>query len=78
MKMFKKIRNLKVYERLVMRSSFRISYKSVPTIILSGEWLRELGFEPGDQIQVQCNNGELAIAKSTEQINQDSAKSTAA
>ena len=78
MKMFKKIRNLKVYERLVMRSGFRISYKSVPTIVLSGEWLRELGFKPGDQIQVQCNNGELSIAKTTEQIIPDPAKATAA
>lgn len=49
------IRNLKVYEQ------GGYNYKSTPTIMLKGQWLRELGFEANTPISVQCENGKLTI-----------------
>lgn len=54
---FKKIRNMKVYEQ----SGYR--YKSTPTIMLKGQWLKELGFEYGTPICVECSGGKLIITK---------------
>ena len=50
---FKKIRNMKVYEQ----SGYH--YKSTPTIMLKGQWLKELGFEYGTPICVECSGGKL-------------------
>lgn len=50
--------NLKVYEG----SGYK--YKSTPTIILKGEWLRKYGFDIGEDIKVRCDClGELIIHK---------------
>lgn len=57
---FKKIRNMKVYEQ----SGYH--YKSTPTIILKGQWLKELGFEYGTPICVECSGGKLIITKADE------------
>ena len=36
----------------------------VPSISLSGKWLKEYGFEPGDKIQVVSNeDGKLTVTK---------------
>lgn len=43
---FKKFRNMKVYEQ----SGY--NYKSTPTIMLKGQWLKEAGFNVGDSITV--------------------------
>ena len=48
---FKKNRNMKVHGT----SGYR--YKATPTIMLKGEWLKELGFEIGDYVSVCCENG---------------------
>ena len=32
-------------------------------IVMQGEWLRELEFEIGDRIQVECVDGKLTITK---------------
>jgi hypothetical protein len=59
---FKKIRNMKVYEQ----SGYR--YKSTPTIMLKGQWLRDLGFEEGTPITVECAGGKLVITRADEVI----------
>lgn len=51
----KKSRSMKVYGQ----SGYR--YKETPTIMLKGQWLRELGFDIGDYISVSCENGKLII-----------------
>lgn len=52
---FKKFRKMKVYE------SSGYNYKSTPSIILKGDWLKEIGFDIGGLIQVECENGKLII-----------------
>lgn len=52
---FKKSRNMKVYEQ----SGY--NYKSTPTIMLKGQWLKEAGFDCGTSITVTCENGKLII-----------------
>lgn len=51
----KKIRSMKVYEQ----SGYH--YKSTPTIMLKGQWLREMGFDCGTSITVTCEEGKLII-----------------
>ena len=48
-----KIRSMKVHEQ----SGY--NYKATPTIILKGQWLKEMGFEIGDYITVSCEDGKL-------------------
>ena len=48
---YKKDRRLKVYETSGPK------YKPTPTIMLKGEWLKELGFDCGDCINVECQGG---------------------
>ena len=52
---FKRIRNMKVYEQ----SGY--NYKSTPTIMLKGQWLKEVGFDCGTSIAVICEDGKLII-----------------
>ena len=52
---FKKSRNMKVYEQ----SGY--NYKSTPTIMLKGQWLKEAGFDCGTSITVTCEDGKLII-----------------
>lgn len=59
-KEFKKTRNMKVYEM----SGYR--YKPTPTIMLKGQWLRDLGFDIGGYVSVSCENGRLVITPDTE------------
>lgn len=63
--MKKSKRILKVYYSTQERdhSSYHKIYKKVPTIILKGQWLEQLGFQVGDEIQVSCANNELVISK---------------
>ena len=51
----KKSRNMKVYEQ----SGY--NYKSTPTIMLKGQWLKEAGFDCGTSITVTCEDGKLII-----------------
>ena len=55
-----KIRSMKVYEQ----SGY--NYKATPTIILKGQWLKEMGFEIGDYITVSCEDGKLVITPDAE------------
>ena len=50
---FKKNRSVKVYERC------GYNYRPTPTIMLKGQWLKELGFDAGTYISVSCENGRL-------------------
>lgn len=58
----KKVRNIKVI------SQNGRNYKSTPTIILKGQWLNEIGFEIGNQIKVECENGKLVISLDRERM----------
>ncbi len=60
MKGFKKYRDMKVYEQ----SGYK--YKPTPMIILKGAWLRDLGFEEGVPITVECEGGRLIITRADE------------
>ena len=42
------------------------NYKATPTIILKGQWLQEMGFEIGDYISVNCEDGKLIITPDAE------------
>lgn len=53
---------MKVYEL----SGYK--YKPTPTIVLKGQWLKELGFGIGDYISVSCENGRLVITPDTERV----------
>lgn len=58
--MAKKSRSVKVYGQ----SGY--NYKAVPTIMLKGQWLKELGFDIGDYISISCENGKLIITPDAE------------
>lgn len=51
----KNVRQMKVYGQ----SGYR--YEKTPTIMLKGKWLKELGFEIGNYISINCENGKLII-----------------
>ena len=57
---YKKYREMKVYEA----SGYQ--YKRTPSIVLKGQWLSQLGFDIGDQIEVKCEDGRLIITKANE------------
>ena len=58
--MTKKNRSVKVYGM----SGYK--YQTTPTIMLKGNWLKELGFDIGDYISISCENGKLVITPDTE------------
>ena len=60
MQELKKSRNMKVY------GMSGYNYKSTPTIMLKGQWLKELGFDIGGYISVSCENGRLVITPDVE------------
>ena len=60
MKRFKERRNMKIY------GMSGYNYKSTPTIMLKGQWLKELGFEIGGYVTVSCENGKLVITPDAE------------
>lgn len=55
----KKNRTLKVYGQ----SGYH--YKDTPTIVLKGQWLSATGFDIGDQIQVEVEDGRLLLQNIT-------------
>lgn len=58
----KECRNMKIYGM----SGYK--YKATPTIMLKGEWLKELGFDIGRYISVKCENGRLIITPDAERV----------
>ena len=70
---YKKNREIKVYGLSIAcpgGGTFysRARYKNVPQIRLQGDWLKELGFEEGTPINVECQNGRLIITLQNECI----------
>lgn len=59
---YKEQRELKVYEM-----SGR-DYKPSPTIMLKGQWFKELGFVPREKMDVHCEGGKLTITLKNEYI----------
>ncbi|WP_241584913.1 SymE family type I addiction module toxin [Rosenbergiella epipactidis] len=39
----------------------QLKHQPSPSIILKGHWMRELGFETGRKVEVNCQQGELII-----------------
>ena len=58
-----KIRNLKIYKRLIRGNEKHNFYKVTPEIRLQGKWLEDLGFQPNEHVQVECKQGQLIITK---------------
>ncbi len=46
-----------------MSSGCDSKYQPVPLIRIQGKWLAELGFDIGDKVVVECQNGRLMITK---------------
>ena len=65
----KNVRNMKV------RGQSGYKYETVPAITLKGKWLEELGFHPGDYVQVKCENGQLIITPDMNKAQEQEAKS---
>ena len=42
------------------------NYKATPTIMLKGQWLKDLGFDIGDYVSITCENGKLVITPDDE------------
>ena len=62
---YKKDRQIKVYEGTTSSGyGYSVKYKSHPQIRLQGDWLDELGFHPGPQMNVHCEEGKLIITAS--------------
>jgi toxic protein SymE len=57
-----KIRHLKVYYKYFDKYTPTRTY-SFPEIRLSGKWLLELGFEPGDNITLEVKEGKIVICR---------------
>lgn len=53
----KKNRKMKVY------GTSGYKYKTIPTIILKGQWLEDTGFEIGQEIEVKCEKDKLIIVQ---------------
>lgn len=51
----KNVRQMKVYGQ----SGYR--YEETPTIMFKGKWFKELGFEIGNYISINCEDGKLII-----------------
>ena len=45
------------------RAYYDTGYRTIPEIILMGDWLRTAGFNEEDQVTVRCVHGELRIRK---------------
>ena len=67
--MTKKNRSIKVYGM----SGYK--YQQTSTIMLKGNWLKELGFDIGDYISISCEDGKLVITPDTERVALEKAES---
>ena len=64
----KNVRSLKIYEQ----SGY--NYKGTPTIMLKGNWLRELGFNAGEYVSIACEDGKLVITPDVERAKEKAAE----
>lgn len=56
--MMRKFRTLKIYKK---HRTSRWKVTIVPEIRLEGKWLKELGFEEGNEIQIEQHQSKLII-----------------
>ena len=56
-------RKRKDVRELTVSEACGYNYSRVPGIRIQGKWLAELGFEPGDAVLVQCEDGKIVITK---------------
>lgn len=57
--------------KLKVHKTSGYNYKPTPTILLKGQWLKELGFESGSQVLVKCEGGRLIITQATNEMVED-------
>ena len=50
--------------KVISQSGYK--YRETPTIMLKGQWLKELGFDIGDYVFISCENGKLVITPDAE------------
>ena len=50
--------------KVISQSGYK--YRETPTIVLKGQWLKELGFDIGDYVSISCENGKLVITPDAE------------
>ena len=50
--------------KVISQSGYK--YRETPTIMLKGQWLKELGFDIGDYVSISCENGKLVITPDAE------------
>ena len=55
--MKKKNREMTVYK------ATNSHYQGIPQIKMQGDWLKDMGFSIGDNIQVRCEKNRLVISK---------------
>ena len=73
----KRIRTLKVTFKTIHkenRSRYDYTHYYVPSIPLSGEWLRQCGFEYEDKVNVFVSNEMLVIKKDKSADKEESSK----
>lgn len=63
-----KKRSMKVYGM----SGYK--YQQIPTIMLKGKWLEELGFAIGGYVSVSCEDGKLVITLDAEKVSMKEAE----
>ncbi len=49
-------------------------YQQVPTVMLKGKWLEQLGFAIGDFVSVSCENGKIIITPDAEKASMKEAE----
>ena len=49
-------------------------YQQVPTVMLKGKWLEQLGFAIGDFVSVSCENGKIIITPDAEKAAMEEAE----
>lgn len=54
-------RKLKIYEQSMGGGN----YTQVPTLLLKGKWLEEVGFQAGEYVEVNIENEVITITKTT-------------
>lgn len=54
-------RKLKIYEQSMGGGN----YTQVPTLLLKGKWLEEVGFKAGEYVEVNVENEVITIKKTT-------------
>lgn len=56
-----------LYKKLKVYEGSQRNYKSVPKIILSGQWLEAIGFSIGNQIEVEYSDEKIIVTKVAEE-----------